>query len=76
MSAMANDLNQRFGGTRWIGNKKPVLTQLIVDSESVVRKLEVYPRLRNVIRNEIGNFGAIEGSNVIAENGPRSDLRK
>ena len=73
---MANDPPQSFTGTRWIGNEEPVLTELIVDSEAVVRELEVYPRFCDVIGNEIGNFRAVEGRNMIAENAPRNALRK
>lgn len=73
---MPNDPIQRLSGTRWIANEEPKLTELIIDRETVVRQLEFYPRFCDVIGNRIGDFRAIEGSNVIAKNAPRNALWK
>jgi len=73
---MPNDPIQRRRGTRWIVNEEPVFTELVVDLETVVGVLEVYPRFRDVIGNEVGDFRAVEGSNVITEHAPRNALTK
>ena len=59
----------------WVPDEEPVITEWIVDRKAVSTKVEVYPRLRDVVRQKCNVRYAIEAFDVPAQFVPAHGLR-
>jgi hypothetical protein len=60
----------------WVLDEEPVVTELIVDREALSTKVEVYPRLCDVVRQKCNVCYAIEAFDVTTQFVPAHGLRQ